>query len=102
MLRDKCMKSQNQFQQKDKQSSSFEQQKPIPTFYCVCATVDTGLIQRVVTYDTAVSNVNLGWVILRDSVTLSEKEAERTLRYWRRSHRKLSRMLDEKTMYYGI
>ena len=96
------MKSQNQLQQKDKQSSSFENpksNKPIPTFYCVCATVDTGLINKVVTYDTALSNVNLGWIILRNSVTLSEKEAERTLRYWRRSTKKLSRLLNEKTMY---
>jgi len=93
------MKTQNKFQQKGKQLTPLDQPKPIPTFFCVCATVDTGLIQKVVTYDTAVNSVNLGWIILRDSVTLSEKEAERTLSYWRRNRRKLSRLLDEKTMY---
>lgn len=91
------MKTSIETQKKGKQLP--ESKKTIPTFYCICANVDTGLINRVVTYETAINNVNLGWIILRDSVTLSEKEAERTLRYWRRSWKKLSRMLDEKTMY---
>lgn len=95
------MKTSIETQKKGKQLSPKipQENKQVPTFYCVCANVDTGLINRVVTYETAINSVNLGWIILRDSVTLSEKEAERTLRYWRRSWKKLSRMLDEKTMY---
>lgn len=70
-----------------------------PTLYCVCATVDTGLVNSVVTYETALSKVHLGWVILPNSITYDIIKAEKALRYWNRAHRKLSRVLESKIMH---
>lgn len=67
--------------------------------YCICATVDTGLIEKVVTLATARNNVPMGWIILRGTITADRDEAENHLRNWKRSPRRLMRQLESRIMY---
>jgi hypothetical protein len=66
--------------------------------YCVAATVDTGLIDEVVPLETAINKVVLGYHILPGTITSNKTEAEKALRKWKRSPRKLSKELDRLTI----
>lgn len=67
--------------------------------YCVCADRDSGIIPRVQLLEVAVNKVPFGWVILPKSTTPHYTEAQKSLNYWKRSPKKLQRVLDEKIMY---
>jgi hypothetical protein len=62
--------------------------------YCICATVDTGLVNKVVTLETATNKISAGWHILRDTITEDKVEAEKHLKRWKRNHRKLTKQLE--------